>query len=59
MSPTATLAQCRSCGRSFTCDPDGTCWCASLPPVTPNPAEATGCFCPDCLKKRADAERQT
>jgi hypothetical protein len=56
-SSTATLAQCPTCGRGFACDPDGTCWCATLPPVTPRPEEASGCFCPDCLAKRAAAQQ--
>jgi len=52
----AALVQCPACGARFACDPGGTCWCAALPPVTPRPEEARGCFCPDCLARRAREE---
>ena len=59
MSESATLVQCPSCGQRFTCDPAGACWCMALPPVTPRPEEASGCFCPNCLAQRARMEHDT
>jgi hypothetical protein len=44
---------CQRCNFPISCHPEGHCWCAELP-LGPMPAEATGCLCPDCLKKSLD-----
>jgi hypothetical protein len=33
---------------------DAPCWCTRLPPAVPVPAEAAGCWCPDCLRRHID-----
>jgi hypothetical protein len=59
-APAPTLVLCPGCGKAFTCDPGGKCWCAALPPVAPRPDEAATCFCPDCLAERVHrAEHKT
>jgi hypothetical protein len=55
------MSTCTRCGASFGCAmADGgaePCWCTTLPPVVPVPAqgaaqEATpGCWCPACLRQ--------
>jgi hypothetical protein len=32
----------------MTCQPEGGCWCAELPPCVPLP-DAKGCLCKKCL----------
>jgi hypothetical protein len=40
------------------CQPDGGCWCAELPIVTPMPADGIAhCVCPDCLREMQDKAR--
>jgi ribosomal protein L34E len=46
--------KCAQCGAAMTCQPEGGCWCAELPPV-PIPADAKGCLCPDCLRAKIAA----
>ena len=51
-------AVCPSCKEPFRCGVtggDATCWCMSLPPVTPSDRESS-CLCPKCLE--AEAKRQ-
>jgi hypothetical protein len=35
----------------MTCQPEGGCWCAALPPV-PMPANAEGCLSRACLRAK-------
>ncbi len=49
---------CPTCAAQFVCQNSGeqACWCASLPKIMPLPNlaqadAATGCYCPDCLKR--------
>ena len=51
---------CPQCGAQFRCGMEGgdqECWCASLPPLLPLPAQSdpgspATCLCPVCLKER-------
>jgi hypothetical protein len=61
VTPTAALNQlCLDCGQAFHCGiADSTpCWCATgVAPLMPMPEEASGCYCPECLKKRIAARQ--
>jgi hypothetical protein len=46
--------RCAKCGAAMTCQPEGGCWCAELPPV-PMPADAEGCLCRNCLLAKIEA----
>jgi len=46
---------CAQCGAAMTCQPEGGCWCAELPPVVPMPADAKGCLCRNCLLAKIEA----
>jgi len=52
--------QCPQCGASFTCDPQGHCWCAELPhlPLPPD-WQATSCLCRACLLEKIKAAEAT
>jgi hypothetical protein len=39
----------------MTCQPEGGCWCAELPPVVSIPADAQGCLCRNCLLAKIEA----
>jgi hypothetical protein len=39
----------------MTCQPEGDCWCAELPPVAPMPADSKGCLCRKCLLAKIEA----
>jgi hypothetical protein len=48
------MSTCTRCGAPFGCAMadglDAPCWCTELPPAVPVPAEALGCWCPQCLR---------
>jgi hypothetical protein len=46
--------RCAQCGAAMTCQPEGGCWCAELPPV-PMPTDAKGCLCRNCLLAKIEA----
>ncbi len=49
---------CPRCRSPMICQPDGGCWCAKLPIVTPMPADdAAHCVCPNCLREMQDKAR--
>ena len=50
-----TTESCAKCGANFTCDVDGDCWCAKLPPLVPDPDIGAACLCPECLAARIKA----
>ncbi|HTZ47607.1 MAG TPA: cysteine-rich CWC family protein [Verrucomicrobiae bacterium] len=55
--------QCPQCGATFTCEPQGHCWCSELPrlPLPPD-LRSTSCLCRKCLLekiKAAEASRPT
>jgi hypothetical protein len=60
LTPAFVANACPQCGAQFRCgmeNGDTECWCASLPPLLPLPAQsgpaAPGtCLCPVCLKER-------
>jgi len=42
----------------MTCNPEGQCWCAELPPVIAVPErEGAGCLCRECLLERIASQR--
>jgi hypothetical protein len=44
--------RCGRCNAEFSCGlltPNGPCWCANLPRITPPIADYDGCLCPQCL----------
>lgn len=44
-----------SCGKTFTCDPNGDCWCKGLPILNiPDDMKSDKCLCPDCIKALSD-----
>jgi hypothetical protein len=47
---------CAKCNAPMTCQPEGGCWCAELPPI-PLPANfpSTGCLCRACLLEKIKA----
>jgi len=54
--------RCARCDAPMSCNPEGDCWCAELPPG-PMPVlkagETTGCLCRNCLVERLrEHERQ-
>jgi hypothetical protein len=42
----------------MTCQPEGGCWCAELPPI-PMPTNAKKCLCEKCLRARIEALRES
>ena len=49
--------RCARCNSPMTCNPDGKCWCAELPPRKTLATEG-GCLCPSCLEHDLKAERE-
>jgi hypothetical protein len=49
--------RCAQCGAAMTCQPEGGCWCAELPPI-PIPSDAKGCLCEKCLRAKIEALRE-
>jgi len=51
--------KCPECGKVFTCDPDGDCWCKSYPEVEiPQALQGERCLC-SCVLDRLRKEQQT
>jgi hypothetical protein len=47
---------CAKCGAAMTCQPEGGCWCAELPPIPlPPNLKSTGCLCRICLLEKIKA----
>jgi len=47
--------RCAQCGTAMTCQPEGGCWCAELPPVVPMPTNGEGCLCRNCLLAKIES----
>ncbi|NMB71692.1 MAG: hypothetical protein GYA22_06050 [Bacteroidales bacterium] len=49
------LKRCPSCGKFFSCFPEGDCWCEEYKIHRKEMIQLTqefrDCICPDCLKK--------
>ncbi|MEW6767418.1 MAG: cysteine-rich CWC family protein [Pseudomonadota bacterium] len=45
---------CPRCGTAFSCDLDGTCWCAAETAKLPMPADGEDCLCVNCLREAAN-----
>lgn len=44
--------KCPECGKTFTCDPDGDCWCKAYPVLKiPEALKGKQCFCRCVLDK--------
>lgn len=53
----ATITTCAECGRSWTCDPAGECWCKAVEASLPLPlAGDAACLCPCRLEDLARAQ---
>lgn len=56
------MSRCTRCGAQFGCAMadglDAPCWCVSMPPLVAVPAadEASGCWCPACLKAHLEQQ---
>jgi len=53
---------CPKCGAAFVCGNAAgaeSCWCAELPPALPLPCDATGCYCPGCLREIIEQQGQS
>ncbi|WP_284422661.1 MULTISPECIES: cysteine-rich CWC family protein [unclassified Bradyrhizobium] len=54
---TARQLTCEACGREFSCDPDGSCWCFDetlrLPLPKAGESRFKDCLCVNCLTKLA------
>jgi len=51
--------KCPECGKSFTCNPDGDCWCKAYPVVKiPEELKSDQCLC-SCVLDRLRKEQQT
>ena len=49
--------KCPECGKVFTCDPDGDCWCKSYPVVKiPEDLKSDQCLC-SCVLDRLRKEQ--
>ncbi|NCC71760.1 MAG: hypothetical protein EOM06_00045 [Sphingobacteriia bacterium] len=50
-------AICPKCGRSFTCNPTGKCWCSGFTIPAENlrllKTKYSSCLCPECLQEFA------
>ncbi|HZK06800.1 MAG TPA: cysteine-rich CWC family protein [Bacteroidales bacterium] len=57
LHPAPALTLCPRCGKNFTCNPSGKCWCSSVFVPPHKLSELTGkyssCLCPDCLNEIA------
>ncbi len=52
------LSHCAKCGRPFTCEPAGECWCKEEDFRLPVPAAGvTSCLCPRCLREAIEERR--
>lgn len=50
---------CPECGKSFTCDPEGDCWCKSYAPIPiPETLRSDTCLCP-CVLERLRQDTDT
>lgn len=48
---------CPECGETFTCDPDGDCWCKSYPVLNiPDALKSERCLC-RCVLDRLSKEQ--
>ncbi|MBI1978142.1 MAG: cysteine-rich CWC family protein [Candidatus Omnitrophica bacterium] len=52
---------CERCGRSFTCNPEGDCWCKEKP-LSKKALESlrqkfNRCLCPDCLNSELEVNK--
>jgi len=51
--------KCPECGKSFTCNPDGDCWCKAYPVVKiTEELKSDQCLC-SCVVDRLRKEQQT
>jgi hypothetical protein len=50
---------CYRCGTGFTCTGNEACWCAEEAVRLPMPRAGEDCLCRDCLRKVAEAQRNT
>ncbi|MBF0250689.1 MAG: hypothetical protein HQL35_08695 [Alphaproteobacteria bacterium] len=51
------IKTCPECGETFTCDPQGDCWCKHVPTVKiPDHLKGQGCLC-RCVLDRLLAEQ--
>ena len=54
---------CPECGETFTCDPEGDCWCKAYPPLKiPDDLKGGTCLCRcvlDKLRREQEDEAQT
>jgi len=54
----AESLKCPECGKSFTCNPDGDCWCKAYPVVEiPEELKSDQCLC-SCVLDRLRKEQQ-
>ena len=54
----ASTITCPECGRTYTCDPAGACWCRNVDIRLPMPQDAdTRCLCPCKLEALANAAK--
>jgi hypothetical protein len=49
--------RCARCNAPMTCQPEGNCWCAELPPRLTQP-QPGGCLCRSCLEHDLRSERE-
>jgi|GEM_PF-2261096 len=54
----AKVLTCSECGKPFTCDPDGDCWCKAYPVIKiPEDLKSDQCLC-SCVLDRLLKEQQ-
>lgn len=54
----ASTIACPDCGRSYTCDPGGKCWCAEVSIRLPLPRDPVArCLCPCKLEALAEQSK--
>ncbi|KAA0075192.1 hypothetical protein [Tardiphaga sp. P9-11] len=59
VKPLSRRLTCSDCGTEFGCDLSGNCWCAEETAKLPMPTTGGDCLCRDCLRKAAEAYRQS
>ncbi|WP_211461568.1 cysteine-rich CWC family protein [Collimonas silvisoli] len=57
------MAQCPACHQQFSCGAgqhaDQPCWCSLLPPLAGASLAAAQCYCPACLQRLLQQERNS
>jgi hypothetical protein len=50
---------CARCNMPMLCQPEGDCWCTTLPPICPVPGDdGTECLCQNCLEQWQNQARE-